>query len=176
MSLQISIFERTGSPFVDEEVFNSNWKNQGLKDSLFKYYYYPIRRPEDDDWVKHSATKYLYAKIEGTYSQAKRVRWKITGLSMTDGVRLYMAQTHTYAVPTTDFAGNLIYGERDPLYIYPNLSTVGPTDADTRLSTLSSDTTYYTDFIMSQLWVDDTSGYVGNSDIIDFKLEVDEYE
>ena len=177
MSLAITIYERTGSPGSNEEVFSSNWKNQGTyPDSTHKYYYYPIRRPDDPDWVKHSATKYIYARINGTYTQAKRVRWKITGLGMTDGVRLYLGQTSTYAVPTTDFDGTLVYGNTDPLYIYPNLSTSGPTTATTRLNTLATDTTYYTDFLITQMWVDDTSAYVGNSDIISFTLEVDEYE
>ena len=179
MPITIDIFERTGDPFTDEEVTNNNWKNDGLLDSLYKYYYYPIRRPEDPVWVKHSVTKYIYATITGTFELAKRVRWKITGLGLASGCRLYLGQTENYVEPTDAVNGALVYGNTDPLYIYPNISTVGPTSATSRDNALvnpAGTTTYYTDFLCTQLWVDDTDVYVGNTDTITFQLELDEYE
>jgi len=189
MTATIDLFERTGTAGapISENATNNNWKSEDRKDSLYKYYYYPIKRPEGDVWVNHSASRYMYARISGTFSQIKRVRWKITGLGMTSGLRLYLKQTHTYVEPTIDFDGSLIYGNTSPLYIYPNLSTSGPTSATTRIHTLASNTTYYTDFIKSQLWIDDTTDvfdddgnlieqYVGNSDVIKFELQMDEYE
>lgn len=177
MAILIELFERTGpsgAP-VDEAATNNNWKSEDRRDSLYKYYYYPIKKPEGDVWVIHSVPRFLFGRISGTFSEIKRVRWKITGLSMGSGLRLYLKQTHTYIEPTNDFDGSLIYGNSNPLYIFPNLSTVNPTSASTRVTSLNANTTYYTDFIKSQLWVDEAAS-VGNTTPVTFELICDEYE
>lgn len=190
MAILIDLYERTGPAGlpIDEVSFNNNWKSEDRQDSLYKYYYYPIKRPEGDVWVNHSVPRFMFGKISGTFSEIKRVRWKIEGLGLNSGLRLYLKRTHTYIEPTNTFDGSLVYGNTDPLYIFPNLSTVGPTSATTRIESLTANTTYYTDFVMSQLWVDDTNvlldgstevsgtNAVGNTTPITFQLICDEYE
>ena len=178
MAITIELYERTGTAgsFIDEKVTNMNWKRRSLVDSLHKYYYYPVRIPFGDELTSHSVPKYIFAKITGSYSKAMRVRWKISGQA-DDGTRVLVGQTNTFATPTTLMRGDLttLPVNGTPMYYIPRLSTTSPTTG-MHLSTLQANTTYYTDFLVTQFFMDDSASTVGNSNEYTVELILDEYE
>lgn len=178
MSITIEIYERTGpagSP-TDQLVTNVNWKSQSLPDNLYKYFYYPIRLPEDGNLMSCSVPKYLYAKISGTYSAAKRVRWSITGTKDV-GTLIMLGQTSTYSTPTPSMSGLLTNAKDSGNYVFPKLSTTTtPNPSAAFTPTLAANTTYCTDFLVTQFIALNSYGTVGNSNEILVRLELDEYE
>lgn len=177
MAITIQIYERTGpsgSP-TDTLVTNMNWKSQSLNDDLYKYYYFPVRIPTST-LANYSVPKYLYARISGSYASAKRVRWKLVG-PRDPGGRILFGTSDSYATPTPTIAGNLTtLGNDIESIIVPKLSTVGPTSGLSSLSELATNTTYYTNFLVTQFMLDSTASSVGNSEEIGVLLILDEYE
>lgn len=177
MPINIEIYERTGtagSP-TDTLVTNMNWKSQSLPDNIYKYYYYPVRLPMGDNIINCSATKFIYAKISGTYALAKRVRWK---LSMEEGVdegaRINVGLRSTYTTPSSTLQGDL--SPYQPGIIVPRLSTTSPTASPTLVNTLAANQTYYTEFLVTQFVLTSEASAVGNSNILQVELILDEYE
>lgn len=177
MPINIEIYERTGptSSPTDTLVTNMNWKSQSLADNLHKYYYYPIRLPMDGDMISCSVPKFIYAKISGTYASAKRVRWNISSEEGVDqGARLNVGTRSAYSTPTPTYQGDL--SSYQPGVIVPKLSTAGPTSSPVLLNTLVTNTTYYTDFLVTQFILTDAASSVGNSNVFSVELILDEFE
>lgn len=180
MPINIEIYERTGpsSSPTDTLVTNMNWKSQSLPDNNYKYYYYPVRLPRDmegDPMMTCSVPKYIYAKISGTYNGAKRVRWRISSEEGVDvGARLNVGLRSTYTTPTPSYQGDL--SPFQPGTIVPRLSTTGPTGSPVLTPTLAANTTYYTEFLVTQFVLTDSATSVGNSNVFEVELILDEYE
>jgi len=178
MSVLIELFEATGPAKTSELVYNMNWKNVSAVDSSYKYWTFPINRPiddVDDELYVCSYVKYVYAKISGTYSKVKRVRWSVNG---TPGnfSRLYYNMTNSYTNPNVNLMSNGVL-INSPVVIVPCLSTVSPESATTRITTLSPNTTYYTNYFTTQLYVQRKNyNNVGNTQPINFYLSLDDYE
>lgn len=181
MAIKIEIFERTGSASspTDELVTNMNWKSQSVNDSINKYYYFPVRLP-DGTLANYSVPKYLYAKISGTYTGAKRVRWRLVGNpdpNRDKGNRVMWNTADAYATPQPIISGGLMtLSNTADTIIIPKLSTSGPDGAPALTPNLAANTTYYTNFLVTQFMVDNSSASVGNSEEIGVYLILDEYE
>lgn len=177
MAITIEIYERTGSAGspVDQLVTNMNWKSQSLPDSLYKYFYYPIRLIDDGSMINCSVPKYIYAKISGTYAGARRLRWEITG-EKDLGTRILATSTPTYVTPTTAFRAEMT-DIQDGTYFFPRL-TAGSSPGASPIATplLAANTTYCTEFLCTQFIVDSSMTTVGNSNEILVSLTLDEYE
>lgn len=178
MAITIQIFERTGpagSP-DDQLVTNMNWKSQSLNDALHKYYYFPIRLPQGDILASYSVPKYLYAKISGTYSKIKRIRWKIVGPAE-DGILVRMGTSASYSTPQPKLHGDLTWiQDNTEQLIVPRLSTTSPTGSPQLLNTLAANTTYFTDFLVTQLMITSPNIPVGNTEEVGIMIVLDEYE
>lgn len=179
MAITIQIYERTGTAgsFEDELVTNMNWKSASLNDSLHKYYYYPVRLPQGSQHTNQSVTKYIYAKITGSYSLAKRVRWVIKGVA-DEHSRVLIGTADTFATPTASINGKLTTLPQDgkQVVLIPKLSTVSPTSGLALMPSLTSNTTYYTNFLVSQFILDKPASTVGNTNEYLVELVLDEYE
>lgn len=180
MPINIEIYERTGpsSSPTDTLVTNMNWKSQSLPDNIYKYYYYPVRLPRDmegDPMMTCSVPKYIYAKISGTYNGAKRVRWRISSEEGVDvGARLNVGLRSTYTTPTPAYQGDLSPYQSG--VVVPKLSTSGPTTGTALTNSLAANTTYYTEFLVTQFVLTDSAYSVGNSNVFEVELILDEYE
>lgn len=177
MSITIEIYERTGpagSP-TDQLVTNMNWKSQSLPDSLYKYYYYPIRLVDGNGLINCSVPKYLYAKISGTYASAKRLRWQVKGV-VEEGTHVLATTSPNYATPTPAFQGGMT-AIQDGAYYFPRL-TAGSAPGASPVATpvMAANTTYCTEFLVTQFIVDSSMFSVGNSSEILVSLTLDEYE
>lgn len=176
MAIQIEFFERTGPSAapITEPIDNNNWKREDLRDSLYKYYYYPIKRPEGT--INNlSYSRYLFAKISGLYPKIKRLRWKISNINTNKNVKFMFGQSNIYTTPTNSLHPLVTPTTNvSEIYLYPNYSTISPTQATEYLSNLEENGTYYTDFIISQLWVGD-GPFLGNVDPLTFEIELEEY-
>ena len=177
MALTIEIYERTGpagSP-VDQLVTNMNWKSQSLPDSLYKYYYYPIRLVEGNGMINCSVPKYLYAKISGTYAGARRLRWQIKGVT-DEGTHILASMATSYATPQPQIQGGLT-SIQDGAYYFPRLTAGAAPGASPAITPLlAANTTYCTEFLVTQFIVDSSMFSVGNSNEILVSLTLDEYE
>ena len=183
MALTIEIFEDSGALTLGHGTTriitdNIGWKSSGL-DETNHFVFYPLRRP--DSGFTYSFIKYNYFKISGTYAKASRPRIIVTYPEPNTGVgaKVYYKLTNTYAVPTNAFDGSLMYLPDGRLY--PRMSTVGPEAATTYSQYLTGNTTYYTEYFVTQLFVH-TEDYADPEllycNIISplIKFEVDEYE
>lgn len=177
MSITIEIYERTGpigSP-TDQLVTNMNWKSQSLPDSLYKYFYYPIRLTEGEAMINCSVPKYLYAKISGTYAGARRLRWSLTGVKDA-GTRILATCTPLYATPTPTLKAEMT-DMQDGTYFFPRVAAASTPQAFPVITPLlAANTTYCTEFLVTQFIVDSTMTTVGNSNEILVSLTLDEYE
>lgn len=164
-------------------VDNIGWKSSGL-DETYSYVYYPIRRPTTSPF-SYSYTQYTYGKVSGTYVNGRAPRFVISGnvngspplgYAGTSGVRLYYKITSTYAAPTNTWDGSLIFiPGGSSLTLYPKINTTGPEAAGSYTHPLLANTTYYTQYLVTQLVVEAGSGY-GNIGALQIALHVDEYE
>lgn len=166
MSLLIQIFEDHGAGPTAAEVNNVGWKSS-IADETYLYADYPIARPDGINTLyTTSAVKYNYAKISGTYANATRVRFKLTGdvsgaapagYDGTNKVRLYYKLTNTYSNAAYDdqflLSGSYIIPGQT-LILAPFLSTTGPDAATDFVNLLSANTTYYTNYLATQLYVE----------------------
>ena len=196
MALTVEIFEDSGALTLGHGTTriitdNIGWKSSGL-DETNHFVFYPLRRP--DSGFTYSFIKYTYFKISGTYAKASRPRIIINHSLRIGGecigrTKLYYKLTNTYAEPTNAFDGSMIYippdDEEPNIRLYPRTSTVGPEVATTYNQYLNTNTTYYTEYFVTQLFVH-TTDYVdpevvaasiyGNISSPLIKFEVDEYE
>lgn len=192
MAITVSLYEESGNLVGGRgstiiEANNIGWKASGSSEDN-EYVYAPISRPEGSAVFAHSYKKVNFLKIEGTYGIATRVRIKISGdilntapeagLAITNKVRLFYKLTSTYEEPTNQFSGDLMYiAPGESIVLYPALSLTAPNNADLYPQHLASDTTYYSQYLVTQLFVE--KGAItdfGNIGELNIECYVDEYE
>jgi hypothetical protein len=179
----------TGSPprgTTRQSVDGLSWKDSPL-DETVPYADYPVRRPEIGGSPAYytSYSKYYYLKISGTYPLATRLTARFdgnvngtrSGYKVTNGLRIYYKWTSTYAAPSTTLISSDYIDTATDLIWYPKFSTVGPQAATTRLNTLTGNTTYYTEYLVTQLYVapGEWTDY-GNIGDVKLKFVLHEYE
>lgn len=192
MSIELSIWEDTGPVSSGHgttrtQVTNIGWKASGLDDATDDYAYSPLIRPQNGVPFTYSYKKYNYLKIEGTYAAASRPRIKFTGnyngtppdgLEGQGDIRIYYKLTNTYEQPNNQYDGELIYLEPGQVQVvYPTVSTVGPEAATDHPQFLNTDTTYYTQYLVTQVLVPaGLETEFGNIGDINIEWYIDEYE
>lgn len=149
---------------------NVGWMNSGAAEGL-TYAEHPIIRPTTTPFAR-SFTYFSFFKLSGTYIKGSRVRIKVAGTPIA-GVKVFCKLTDSYAAPTSNHDGDLVYRAAD-LTLFPRLSTVGPNTGLSYLQYLTGNTTYYTEFLKTQIYVEAGAEY--NNNLIDIKCWVDEYE
>lgn len=193
MGISVDLYEDSG-PVTNGHgttrilVDNIGWKSSS-SDETNEYAYNPIIRPEGTTPFSYSYKKYNYLVFSGTYITGSRVRIKISGNILgsppegaagTNKIRLFYKLTNTYEQPSNAFEGDLIYlpsGETKILYL--NLSTTGPESATTNPQYLTADTTYYSQYLVTQLFVENDNGSMssfGNIGELNIECYLDEYE
>lgn len=188
MTITVEIYEDTGAVTsshgtLRQSVSNIGWKNNA-NDETNSYVFYPLQRPTSG--VTRSYKKYNYMKISGTFPRGSRPRIEVSGSTVgappvgyqaTDGNKLYYKLTNTYAVPDNAADGTLTEYLNTTVTLYPNVSTTGPEAATTTSQYLTGSTTYYTEYLVTQLHVEpglDTE--YGNIGELAIKVFIDEYE
>lgn len=190
MTITVQLYQDSGAVVSSHgttriSVTNVGWKNSGT-DETNSFVFYPIQRPTAVPFA-YSYMSYNYLKISGTYPQGSRLRMQISGsvtgsppvgYQGTTKSKLYYKLTNTYAVPSNAFDGSMIYlPEGVTQELYPRVSTTGPEAATGYLKYLATDTTYYSEYLVTQLFVEqglDTE--YGNIGQLKIKLFLDEYE
>ena len=168
MALTLSVWEDSGALIaghgtIRNEVDNIGYKASSL-DETFTFADYPIRRPINDEMFTTSFTKYYYFKFAGTYTELNSFVVHFEGnpdWALGDAnVRLLTKWTNVYAPPSTDLLNGVTYEANKPALWVPKISTVGP-EAATAYQTPVANTTYYTAYLVTQLYLDtgDASDY-----------------
>lgn len=194
--MTVEIWEDSGvagsppAPVVRQEVNNVGWK-LSLLDETFPYADYPVGRPiVGTSEYTCSGPKYNYGKIQGTYAAATRVRFHLEGNVIgapplgydgTGKVRLYYRLTNEYAPPATFDQYYLMSGTYivpgQSVVLAPFLSTSDPRNATSMVNLLSANTTYYTNYLITQLYVEEGAwNEYGNIGEFFIRITVDEYE
>lgn len=188
MTINVEVMEDTGALVSGHgttrlSVNNIGWKNSGLDESN-SYAYYPLNRTTNT--FNYSYPKYNYLKWSGTYPKASRPRIQITntitggavGYTATNKVRLYYKLTNVYTPQNSIIDGSMIYLEPNSTQIiYPRISTTGPESAVDYLQWLNGNTTYFTEYLVTQVIVEPgLSNEYGNIGTVKIKFYIDEYE
>lgn len=198
--ITLTIYEDSG-PKVSNHgtsqsiVENIGWRNEGTPDTVF-YANNPIVRPYGDQLFSVSYKKYNYLKVSGTYPKASRVRITISGVPYTappddfegyhatsdknQQIRLFYKLSNIYEQPNKEYDGELMYVPPGGLTIYPTMSMTGPESATGYPQYLDTNTTYYTQYLITQLWVPVGPGGLldpyGNLGDVNIEWSLDEYE
>jgi hypothetical protein len=189
MTIEVELYEDTGAVLSGHgttriAVDNIGWKDSPL-DETNSFVYYPINRDTTNFGYSHA--KYNYMKISGTYAAGSRPRIQISGSVIgappsgytgTNAVRLYYKLTNVYSTQDPNMDGTLIYLPPGTTHtLYPAMSTVGPEAATTYPKHLTGNTTYYSQYIVTQLYVEPgAASKIGNIGEIVLKFYMDEYE
>ena len=185
--MNLQLFEDSGpllggEPTERHEVINIGWKNSGLPEST-PFVEYPINRPSSN-LLGYSYIKYNYLKISGIEGVGTRARIIIVGdpaLMEEYDVRLFYKITNTYQQPTNNIlTGSMyMYETADMPVIFPRLSTTDPQNATSHVRWMQPNTTYYTEYFVSQLYVNPSYwqnyGNLGG-EAITLRFVVDNYE
>lgn len=182
MSITIELYEDSGPlvggvPSNRQLIANVNWKN--AVGATPEYFNYPIRQTVGG--LNISYPKFIYAKISGTYTKVKRVRWQMKYKPSTDNtIVMVYGQTNTYTEPLKIWTGGSPW-TNDGIDHACRLSTTGPQDAIAVPQPLVANTTYYTDYLVTQLIVrapgDPTAALpLGNTIPMEISITMDEYE
>ncbi len=155
---------------------NVGWMNNGSAEGL-TYADYPLIRPTVEPFNR-SFTYFTFFKLSGTYVKGSRVRIKLSGAPIA-GVSIFCRLTDTYVTPTANFTGDLTYfNPTNPSsagqVFYPRISTTGPNANLNYLQYLAGNTTYYTEYLETQVYVKAGTEY--NNIVLNLKCYVDEYE
>lgn len=153
----------SGHGTTRQEVDNIGWKDSGLDES-FQFVDYPVGRPYTPNKLfSLSYKKYNYLKIQGTYSSIADVQVQFvgnptdnnsgSGTGKASGVRVYYKWQSVYEEPDNLFLGGSWFDPYDPPTWQPLLSTVGPEGAASYFTDLVDNTTYYTQYLVTQLYV-----------------------
>lgn len=175
MALTLSVWEDSGALIgghgtIRNEVDNLGYKASSL-DETFTFADYPIRRPINDELFTVSYTKYYYFKFQGTYSNVDsiavhfegQVDW-YSGSPNDRNIRIITKWTNVYTPPSTDLLTGVTYEPEKPALWLPKISTVGPEAATSYIDPVAN-TTYYTQYLVTQLYVDRGGFYdYGNLD------------
>ena len=168
------------------EVMDFNMKNSALY--LTEYYptnetsSAPLIRPLNAGEQTLSYKVYTFFKLSGSYDIIKNVRFRVSMETAADtGVdaQLFFKMTNVYQTPDNAFDGDMILLANsagtvlsDP--IYPNISTVGPNSATSRLISYANVSPLYTNYFVTQLRVNKGS-FAGNTPEMKLKFECYEY-
>ena len=166
MAITIELWEDSGPLTAGHGTTRQAVNNLGWKDSdadeTTEFVDYPIERPPNEGSpAQHtlSYTKYYYYKIYGTYDYAHQFSVSLSGVLekvgavlgdgyATDLDVLYKL-TNTYVAPSNILLpGATIWTGQSWT---PKLSTVGPQNATASVPVLAADTTYYSEYIVTQL-------------------------
>lgn len=194
MSITVELWEDSGaaagSPAVGttrQSVGGISWKASAL-DETYPYVDYPVQRPDIDSAPHHyvSYEKFNYFKMSGTYPLATRMRCTfigavddsgVLGFTSTDDIRLYYRWASDYTTPVNTLMSGTYLVPGDYMVWTPFFSSSGPESATTRTNTLTANTTYYSAYMVTQLYVE-PGVWTKYGNIGDIKIEftVDEYE
>lgn len=181
MAFTIELWEDSGAldvngvPTVREKISNVNWKR--ISGSTNAYYINPLRLDDPSKPFVFSYKKYIYAKIIGTYSTIKRMRWSIAiDQDLGNPVDLYYDMTNVYTVPD-DSQGAMTYvKDSTGCLLQSSYSLLGPQNATTHLDSVAANSTVYSDYLVTQTRFKNGTNHYGNSNVIMFNFIVDEYE
>lgn len=186
MALTTELWEDTGpldsnnNPTTRIEVDNIGWKDSP-KDETVNPANYPIVRPYYGfgSIYNLSYKKYNYVKIYGTYNDVQNVRCFFKNRPKTDGtVRMYYMWTTEYQEPDNLLLNGSWFDPTNSPTWYPLLSTSGPRGPADWVPQLTNDTTYYTKYLVTQLYIEPASmDNYGNLDTdFEFRVEYEEYK
>ena len=185
MALNLSVWEDSGAVVAGHGTTRIEVDNLGFKDSPVDetntFADYPIRRPIDDELYTLSYKKYYYFKFDGTYSSVSSFTAYldgdpegVAGSGIASKIRILYKWTNVYAVPDNTLLDGIFYDPANPPIWNPKLSTVGP-EVATSYVTPAPNTTYYTAYLVTQLYIDkSTSNDYGNLEeafVLNFKIE-----
>lgn len=171
MAITIELYEDTGPVSAGRGSTTTLVDNIGWKDSPFDetnaYVFYPLQRPIHPSVYTMSYTKYNFFKITtDTLAPYSRLYINITGnyvgsppsgyRGCNGKVKLFYKMTNIYQPPSNSLTGlTYIPPGSGSLILLPFLSTTGPDTATSTLPiNLSSNTTYYTNYLVTQLFVE----------------------
>lgn len=190
MAITLQLWEDTGSVLASHgttrnPIENIGFRNSGT-DDITPYADYPLIRPVPPQLFAVSFPKYNYWKIFGTYPRARRPKILITGnvngappsgFVGTDKVRIYFNLTNIYTPPAATLLSGSFIDFSASTVLYPFTSGTGPELATTYIDPLLTDTTYWTAYLVTQLYMEqhiwDEFGNIGN---VDIKFSIDEFE
>lgn len=193
MAITMEIFEdsgETGSPVqpaLSQSINNVGWKDSAL-DETYVFVDYPIARPIPPASYSLSYWKYNYVKISGTYPAATRLQLKLSGdpegaahdalVDCNGGVRIYYKFSNTYSGNQNGLLSGTLYTPgSDPWFPLFTSSVNGPQDATTRINSMATDTTYYSNYFITQLYVEEGDWIdYGNIGAIQMRFTLHEYE
>lgn len=101
--------------------------------------------------------------------------WNTSVKPIVGNARMYYQLTEKYATPAAVHNGGLILHEDTLITLYPRLSTTGPNANLSYPHYLAANTTYYTEYLHTRIYLNTIQQY-GNIGPISFKCYVDEYE
>ena len=178
MSINIQVFEEYGTPDVNGRgtvVEAAHFCMSSSSNVELSYWLAPLRRPNVSYLQANTYTKYLFFKISGTYGLVKNWKVKIEkGSGQADEVQIFTGFTNTYAEPSNDMDGGLVYlpGERT---WYPNFGE-SPILSTSRPIYLNNQTGY-SQYLKTQVranyseWTD-----VGNTPKLTLTFSLNEFE
>lgn len=163
MAITIEVWEDSGPVIsghgtIRQEVDNLGFKESGLDES-FVFVDYPVGRPISPETFTLSFKKYYYIKFYGTYSEIIDYALTFvgspegTGSGTADNLHIIYNMTNVYAEPDNTLLVGTDYDPNNPPVIVPNLSTVGPENATGPITPVAN-TTYYTAYLVTQLYLD----------------------
>lgn len=170
MSITIEAYEDSGMLTSNRGSIIQLVENIGHKstsnDESFHFSYYPILRPSphssnENDLYGVSFHKYTHFKISGTYASATRVRIKMEVIEpegdeanlvyTKTGNRVVYKWTNHYQTPTENLLSGSTWDMESPKILVPCLSTSSPDTATDFVHILQPNTTYYTNFLVTQI-------------------------
>lgn len=189
MALNIELWEdsgvATGTPAAGttrHEVNNLGFKSAAW-DETYPFVDYPVTRPYGGNLYTVSFKKYYYFKIYGTYDYAHKLKVSFTGNPSGAGagsgiapkVRVLYKWTNTYETPDNSLLAGSTYDPNTPLKMLPLLSTQGPEYAGSYVDEMTSNTTYYTQYLVTQLLVEPGNwDDYGNLNTMTLRIDFDE--
>lgn len=160
MAITTSIWEDSGPltaghGTIRQEVDNLGWKASDL-DETYPFADYPNGRPINSELYTLSFKKYYYFKFQGTYDDVTNVRMSLTGAvdGQAEKVRILYKWTDVYATPDNNLLAGITYDPSNPSIWTPKLSNVGPELATSYVLSPSPNTTYYSAYLVTQLYMD----------------------
>ena len=199
MSISLQLYEDSGPAILGRGTYriaagNIGWKSDGTNEEGNHYAFSPITRPDNGDvlWAR-SFKKYHFALINGTYSAGSRVRIRIkntvdgappagyesettlTSDELNQKVRIFYKLSNTYEQPNDNWDGEMRFLQSGETILYPSLSTTGPEGVQAYPQYLTANTTYYTQYLITQLEVPYGTG-IGNIGEVNIEWFVDESE
>lgn len=173
----------SGRGAVTTLITNIGWKTAGSNEET-TYAQAPIIRPTTTP-IANSYEYYTFFKLSGTYIKGSRVKITIAGnpngssedgyATVGTGVKLFYRLVDTYETPDSVDDGDLVYYDGTTIALYPKLSMFGPQSGATYHQYLDENTTYYTQYLLTRILVEQGSTF-GNIGDVSFNCTVDEYE